>query len=117
MMPTFAELTGQGYTPDAHQVSFLPTLLGKKQRAHKYLYWEFHEQGGKQAVRYKNWKGVRLNVNKDKEAPIELYDLSTDPAEQHNIATKYPKIVKKISRFMEESHTRSELFPFDWEKQ
>lgn len=117
MMPTFAELTGQGYTPDAHQVSFLPTLLGKKQRAHKYLYWEFHEQGGKQAVRYKNWKGVRLNVNKDKEAPIELYDLSTDPTEQHNIATKYPKIVKKLSRFMEESHTRSELFPFDWEKQ
>jgi len=116
MMPTFAEITHQKYVPNRHQVSFLPTLLGKKQQQqHKYLYWEFHEMGGRQAVRYKNWKGVRLNVNKDKKAPIELYDLTTDPAEQHNLAEKYPKIVKKIGRFMGQSHTRSELFPFDWE--
>ena len=116
MMPTFAEITHQKYVPNRHQVSFLPKLLGKKQQQqHKYLYWEFHEMGGRQAVRYKNWKGVRLNVNKDKKAPIELYDLTTDPAEQHNLAEKYPKIVKKLERFMEQSHTRSELFPFDWE--
>lgn len=116
MMPTFAEITNQKYAPNKHQVSFLPTLLGKKQKAHKYLYWEFHEEGGKQAVRYKYWKGVRLNVNKDKEAPIELYNLTTDPAEQHNLAEQYPKIVKKMKKIMSEAHTRSDLFPFEWEK-
>lgn len=116
MMPTFAEITGQKLAATSHQVSFLPTLLGKKQKAHKYLYWEFHEEGGKQAVRYKYWKGVRLNVNKDKEAPIELYDLRTDPAEQHNLAEQYPKIVKKIKKIMSEAHTRSDLFPFQWER-
>ena len=116
MMPTFAEITNQKYAPNKHQVSFLPALLGKKQKAHKYLYWEFHEMGGRQAVRYKNWKGVRLNVNKDKEAPIELYNLTTDPAEQHNLAEQYPKIVKKMKKIMSEAHTRSDLFPFDWER-
>ena len=116
MMPTFAEITGQKLAATPHQASFLPTLLGKKQKAHTYLYWEFHEEGGKQAVRYKYWKGVRLNVNKDKEAPIELYDLRTDPAEQHNLAEQYPKIVKKMKKIMSEAHTRSDLFPFDWER-
>ena len=116
MMPTFAEITGQKLAATSHQVSFLPTLLGKKQKAHKYLYWEFHEEGGKQAVRYKYWKGVRLNVNKDKEAPIELYDLRTDLAEQHNLAEQYPKIVKKMKKIMSEAHTRSDLFPFQWER-
>ena len=116
MMPTFAEITGQKLAATHHQVSFLPALLGKKQKAHKYLYWEFHEEGGKQAVRYKYWKGVRLNVNKDKEAPIELYDLRTDPAEQHNLAEQYPKVVKKLKKIMSEAHTRSDLFPFDWER-
>ena len=118
MMPTFAEITNQKYAPNKHQVSFLPTLLGKKkQKEHKHLYWEFHEMGGRQAVRYKNWKGVRLNMNKDKNAPIELYNLTTDPAEQHNLAEQYPKIVKKIKKIMEESHSRSERFPFSWEKE
>ncbi|WP_462351732.1 arylsulfatase [Capnocytophaga leadbetteri] len=116
MMPTFAEITNQKYAPNKHQVSFLPALLGKKQKAHKYLYWEFHEMGGRQAVRYKNWKGVRLNVNKDKEAPIELYNLTTDPAEQHNLAEQYPKVVKKMKKIMSEAHTRSDLFPFQWER-
>lgn len=116
LMPTFAQIANVKYKPTKNQVSFLPTLLGKKQKTHKHLYWEFHEMGGRQAVRYKNWKGVRLNASANKNAPIELYDLSNDPAETTNIAEKHPKIVKKIIQIMEESHTKSELFPFEWEK-
>ena len=116
MMPTFAEITNQKYAPNKHQVSFLPALLGKKQKAHKYLYWEFHEEGGKQAVRYKHWKGVRLQASKNPDAPIELYDLRTDSAEQHNLAEQYPKVVKKMKKIMSEAHTRSDLFPFQWER-
>ena len=105
MMPTFAEITQQSYTPTPHQVSFIPELLGEKQPKHKYLYWEFHEEGGKQAVRFGDFKGVRLKVDENPKAPIELYDLKKDPSEQHNIAHKRPKIVKKIEEFMKESHS------------
>jgi hypothetical protein len=34
---------------------------GNPARKHDYLYWEFHEEGGSQAVRWGKWKGVRLS--------------------------------------------------------
>ncbi|GIM61549.1 arylsulfatase [Capnocytophaga canis] len=118
LMPTFADIAGVPYTKTGSEVSILPTLLGKdkKQKQHKYLYWEFHELGGRQAVRYGKWKGVRLNVNKDKNGSIELYDLEKDPSEKNNIAKNHPRIVKKIAKMMEQAHQRSALFPFAWEK-
>ncbi|WP_407677551.1 sulfatase/phosphatase domain-containing protein, partial [Candidatus Seribacter sulfatis] len=95
-------------------VSFAPTLLGKKnqQKKREYLYWEFHERGGKQAVRMGKWKGIRLNVRKDPNSPIELYDLSKDIGEENNIASKNPQIVQKIQVAMKESHVESTIFPF-----
>ncbi len=50
-MPTLAEVAGTKSPENIDGISFLPTLLGKKKQAkHEYLYWEFHEQGGKIAV-------------------------------------------------------------------
>ena len=43
VMPTLAELTGTVLPEQTDGISFLPTLLSKKnQQAHNYLYWEFH---------------------------------------------------------------------------
>ena len=87
--------------------------MGNKQNEiHEYLYWEFHEQGGKQAVRMGKWKGIRLNVRKNPNSPIELYDLSKDIGEENNIASKHPEIVKEIELAMKESHVESSIFPF-----
>ena len=65
-MPTLCELSGTEAPADLDGVSFAPTLLGnsKNQEQRNYLYWEFHERGGKQAVRMGNWKGIRLNVKR-----------------------------------------------------
>ena len=93
-------------------ISILPTLLGKKGQAqHDYLYWEFHENDGRQAVRWGQWKGVRLNVSKQQDAPIELYDLDKDPSEKNNLSAAYPDIVKKIAGFMQESHRPDKNWP------
>jgi len=91
-------------------ISILPTLLGQsqKQKQHEFLYWEFHEQGKKQAVRMSDWKGVRLNVAKDPNGPIELYNLKTDISEQHNVADQRPEIVAKIEKYMKTARTLSE---------
>ncbi|NDW12662.1 arylsulfatase [Bacteroides sp. 214] len=113
MMPTFADLIDCKEPIQTDGISFLPTLLGKKgQKEHDYLYWEFHEKGGKQAVRYQNWKAVKLNVGIPDQTIFELYNLSDDIHEDHNVANQHPEIVKKIEDMMKNTRTESELFNF-----
>ena len=92
----------------------LPTLLGKpqKQKKHEFIYWEFHEQGKKQAVRMGDFKGVRLNVARKPNGPIELYNLKTDIGEKRNVADQHPKIVAKIAEYMKTARTQSEHWPW-----
>ena len=118
VMPTLAELTGADVPENIDGISFLPTLLRKgKQKKHQYLYWEFHEQGGKMAVRMDNWKAVKLNVNKTPQGETELYDLSSDIGETTNVASSNYEIVSQMEELMKEAHTPSENFPFVFEKQ
>jgi arylsulfatase A-like enzyme len=120
LFPTFQQVAGIPPTPAGPAatsgidgLSILPTLLGndRQQRPHEYLYWEFHENDGRQAVRMGKWKGVRLNVNKQKDAPIELYDLDKDPSEKNNIAAAHPDIVRKIAAILQQAHTPDSNWP------
>jgi arylsulfatase A len=115
-LPTVCDIIQVDKPVDIDGISFLPELLGKKQKSHDYLYWEFHEQNGKQAVRLGKWKAVRLNMNANPDAPVELYDLSIDIGERNNLAQEYPEIIKQIERIMENEHTLSEEFSFKYEQ-
>lgn len=112
-LPTCADLAGFELDGELDGVSMAPTLLGMnaQQAKHEYLYWEFHEQGKKQAVRWDDWKGVRLNVAKDPDGPIELYNLAEDLSESNNVAAKHPDIVDDIAKMMDKAHTKSDEFP------
>ena len=112
-MPTFAAMAGVPAPQHTDGISLLPTLSSKgKQRQHEFLYWEFHEDGGRQAVRMGKWKGVRLNVMKDADAAIQLYNLNTDPGETKNVAAENPVIVQSIQKIMQNEHTENINFPF-----
>ncbi len=104
LMATFADITGNKANADSNGISFLPTLLGQQenQQQHQHLYWEFWEKGGRQAVRIGDWKGVRLKVRNNPEAPIELYNLALDPAEQQDIAKEHPEVIEKIKLAMQD---------------
>jgi arylsulfatase A-like enzyme len=116
VMPTLAEITDAEVQVEIDGISFLPELLGKKQKKHDYLYWEFHEQGGKTAVRMGDWKAVKLNVEKVPQGAMELYDLSSDEGETTDLSAANPEIVKKMEELMKQAHIASEVFPFAYEK-
>jgi arylsulfatase A len=112
IMPTLAEIAGIDSPKNIDGISFLQELLGKPQKQHEYLFWEFHEQGGKMAVRMGNWKLVKLNIDKAPQAGSELYDLGTDPGETKNVASANQEIVKKMESIMRQSHVPSRDFPY-----
>lgn len=116
VLPTVCEIAQIKTPQNIDGISFLPELLGKKQEKHDYLYWEFLNQGGKQALRLGDWKGIRLNMSNNPEAPIELYNLAYDIGEQNNVAAENPDIVKKIGNIMKKEHTFSKEFSFGYEK-
>jgi len=111
-LPTVCELAGLQSPDNIDGISFLPALTGKKQPKHAYLYWEFHEQGGKQAVLMEPWKGIWINVRINPDGPIELYDLSQDQKEQNDVSSLHPEIVKKIDQIMKQARTESLIFSF-----
>ncbi|ETN94187.1 arylsulfatase [Zhouia amylolytica] len=115
ILPTFYELSGgnpEGINTSG--ISFVNELYGKpEQKKHDHLYWEFYEGGGKQAVLKDEWKAIRLKVKKDRNAPIELYNLANDPSEEKNVADDYPDVVKMMDSIMTASHTENPLFSFD----
>ena len=98
LLPTFAELVETEKPEETDGISFLPTLLGNdQQEIHKYLYWEFFELGGRQAILKDHWKAVKLNVRGPAEQVIfELYNLALDPEEKTNVAGTNPELVNEF---------------------
>jgi len=107
-LPTAAQIAGLKAPKDIDGLSFLPTLLGQKQtNQHEFLYWEFHEDGSKQAVRMGDWKAARLSPDK----PLELYNLKTDLGETNNVASREPDVVARIETYLKTARTESERWP------
>ncbi|MGH7578285.1 MAG: arylsulfatase [Longimicrobiales bacterium] len=112
VLPTLAELANARALSEMDGLNMASLLSSSGESpVHRHLYWEFHEQGGKQAVRRDDWKAVRLNVSADPNARIELYDLASDPGEQRNVAARHPDVVRELAEIMASEHTDSELFP------
>lgn len=119
VLPTLADAINIKLPVATDGISFMPTLLSRPanyQQKHEYLYWEFHERGGRIAVRYGDWKAVKYNYGTRPDAPIELYNLSKDIHEDHNLAPEYPEIVQQLGVYMKQARTETSLFNFGRKK-
>jgi len=126
-LPTCCELTGQTIPEGLDGTSYVSALLGRNQTTHDYLYWEFFEQNGKQAIRQGNWKMVRLNVNRYSSkfnyledvdpARVKLYDLSTNIGEvdSQNLVASHPDKAQELKNLIDQAHVYSSQFRFAWE--
>jgi arylsulfatase A len=111
VMPTLAELIDAQITTAIDGLSFLPTLFDKKkQKQHNYLYWEFHELNGRQAIRQGKWKLIKYNVHKN--SSYQLYNIEKDISETNDLATVMPEKVAALSKILQSSRTESDVFKF-----
>jgi arylsulfatase A-like enzyme len=112
-LPTMADLIGVKIPEGVDGISYLPTLTGKgKQKQHASLYFEFHEQGGRQAIMKDGWKLIRLNVSTPQKSTLELYNYFEDPGEMANVAAQYPEKVKELTVLMDSQRTKDDNWNF-----
>ncbi len=109
-LPTACELAGVDAPADLNGISYAPTLTGKGgQRAHDFLYWEFHESGTRRALRQGDWKLVQYDLEKN--GKPELYDLSHDLAETKDLSKQEPERVAAMLKLMDGHRIPSPIFP------
>jgi arylsulfatase A-like enzyme len=108
-LPTAAELAGLPVPRNIDGISMLPALLGKPQKNHDYLYWDYGHvrKTYKQAVRMGHWKGVRIGAN----TSIELYNIKDDLGETENVASEHPQVVAHIESIMKTAPEASPDYP------
>jgi arylsulfatase A-like enzyme len=108
-LPTAAELAGVTL-PETHKtdgLSLVSFLKGGPAPQRDYYYWELHEQGFKQAIRFGDWKAVRNGAG----GAIELYDLARDEGERNNLASRHPDIVAEADALMKSARTDDPNWP------
>jgi len=112
VMPTVADVIGIEKPKNIDGISFLPALLGETQKEHDYLYWEFHERGGRQALRKGDWKLVKYDINKKVLRPFELYNIKEDPSESNNLAEVHPEKRDELIALLKNARTDSDIYKF-----
>ncbi len=114
LMATCADILGAKLPDNAGEdsVSLLPVLLGKaKGPVHEAVV--HHSVNGSFAIRQGRWKLIlcpgsggwsypRPGRDDTSKLPlVQLYDLSSDPSEQHNVEHEHPQVVERLTRLLE----------------
>ena len=110
LLPTLAELAGAKPPANLDGVSMAKVLAGgETDTQREYLYWDYGHCRPRydQAVRWQDWKGIRLG----QDGAIQLYDLATDLGEKHDVAAQHPEVVERMARIMQSTPTPSDRYP------
>ena len=105
--PTLLEVAGLRHPKTVQPIdgkSFLPLLLGKKDKVERPLFWHFPNKWDAEglgiaphsAVRKGDWKLIYFHETGAK----ELYNLKDDLSEEHNVAAQHPEKVRALSKLL-----------------
>lgn len=108
-LPTAAELAGATLpsTVKTDGLSLVSYLKGGPAPKRDYFYWELHEGRSQQAIRFGDFKAVRIGL-----APLELYNLKTDPGETRNLASTHPDLIAKADSLMKSARVDDPNWPW-----
>lgn len=100
-LPTVADIAGFDVPDGVDGASILPALLETGASSEdRFLYWG-GTIGRAEAVRWGRWKAVREAPDR----PLELFDLSSDIGEEHDVSAEHEEIVEEILAYLESAVT------------
>ncbi len=114
LLATAADVVGAEMPGDAGEdsISMLPVMLGDESALPAREAMVHHSSNGRFAVRRGRWKlllhpgsgGNKYasgpNAVKPGDPKIQLYDMSTDPQERHNLQDEHPEIVAELTELL-----------------
>jgi arylsulfatase A-like enzyme len=115
-LATIADLAGVVPVDSTDGISYVPTMVGQdeRQEPREYLFWDFAGYKGQLAVRLGNWKGVKRELRKNPDAPLELYDLTSDIGEQNNVVEAHPEVARQIEEIMLDAREKPRIERFQF---
>lgn len=111
ILPTAADLAGAKLRENDHTdgLSLVSYFKGGAAPKRDYFYFELHEGKPIQAIRFGQWKAVKNGPS----AKVELYDLSKDEAEAHDLSADHPQEVARAAQLMKEARTDDPHWPMN----
>ncbi len=106
VFPTLCDIAGIKTPKNLDGISVRPLLEGQADLEVRPYYWEIYHPF-QQAVRMGPWKAIRFGTL----APLSLYNLELDIAEENDVAQDNPEVVAQIEKIMAEQHVDSQFYP------
>ena len=111
--PTLCDAVGLQKPAGLDGDSLWPVLTGKQPTLNdrRPMLWVFPEYGGQVAVRMGSLKVVRQGLKTKTVGPWEVYDLSTDRGERHDLADSRPEVVQQAEEVLRREVAANSVFP------
>jgi arylsulfatase A-like enzyme len=111
--PTLCDAAGLPAPDGLDGESLWPVLTGRKRSFERQrpMLWVFPEYGGQVAVRLGAFKLVRQGLKTATPGPWEVYDLSIDRAEAHNLAAQQGDLIREAEALLRREVSANPVFP------
>jgi arylsulfatase A-like enzyme len=110
--PTLCDAAGFEKPAGLDGESLWPAITGGRAPARsKPMVWVFPEYGGQVAVRLGDFKIIRQRIATKSPGPWEVYDLSTDHAEVHDLARDRDDLIAQTEAVLRREVADNPVFP------